>query len=134
MDDWYLNVVVQKVVSVCLRNRFVLMNKFPRSRRLLSKEEYDKVFSKPQKIITPEFIILYCANTLGFSRLGLAISKKSIAKAHDRNRIKRLLRETFRVALLPAIDIVILAKKSVVEMQNATVILNLNKAWNKLSR
>ena len=74
------------------------MNTFSKSKRLLKKEDYDSVFSQSKKLSTQEFIILYCNNTIGHARLGLAIAKKNIPKAHDRNRLKRLLRETFALA------------------------------------
>ena len=43
------------------------------------------------------------------ARLGLVVPKKGTAKAHRRNRVKRIVRETFRLhaAELPAVDIVI---------------------------
>ncbi len=109
------------------------MNHFHKTKRLLAKIDYETVFDKSNKLVTPEFIILYCHNTLGHARLGLAISKKRMAKAHDRNRIKRLVRETFRTSPLPALDIVVLAKSNLAKIQNSTLIASLSKAWNKLS-
>lgn len=90
------------------------------------------MFAQPKKWVTSDFIFLYCNNNLGYARLGLAISKKNISKAHDRNRIKRLLRETFRTKQLPAMDIVVLAKPNTHKNQNATLIMNMNKAWDKM--
>ncbi len=48
---------------------------------------------------------------LDHARLGLAISKKKIRTAAARNRIKRLVRESFRLRCrnLSSIDIVVLA-------------------------
>ena len=109
------------------------MNEFSQSRRLLKKSDYDEVFRDAKKIASPHFIFLYCNNTIGHARLGLALSKKNIAKAHHRSRIKRLLRETFRVAHhLAAIDIVVLAKPGVSRADNHSLIDGLQRIWSKL--
>lgn len=108
------------------------MNKFYRTSRLLKKTEYDYVFSNASKRTTSEFIFLYRPNLLGHARLGLAISKKNVAKSHERNRIKRLLRETFRKTNLPSLDIVVLAKRGIENVQNPTLIANLQKVWGSL--
>ncbi|MBA3536746.1 MAG: ribonuclease P protein component [Tatlockia sp.] len=109
------------------------MNCFEKTRRLLKKSDYDYVFEQAKKIATPEFIILHRANSLGYSRLGLALSKKAIPKAHDRNRIKRLLRETFRIRELPAFDVIFLARQGVAKVENKTLIAGLDIIWNKLA-
>lgn len=109
------------------------MFRFTKAQRLLTKLSYDRVFSQAQKLTTPEFILLYRENTLGYSRLGLAISKKSIAKAHDRNRMKRLIRESFRQAKLPNVDLILLAKSGAKNVTNTVVLTNLGKLWLKLN-
>lgn len=108
------------------------MNEFYRNKRLLKKADYDIVFGNASKWVTAEFIFLYRKNEIGHARLGLAISKKTVAKAHERNRIKRLLRETFRTTTLPALDVVVLAKRGIENVENPILITGLNKAWRKL--
>lgn len=110
------------------------MYSFPKSRRLLAKSDYNKVFSTAFKCVIPGFVVLYTPNVLGYSRLGMALTKKIIPKAHDRNKIKRHLRETFRLNDLPAIDIVVLARKSILTMKNHEIINELGGLWKKLKR
>lgn len=106
---------------------------FKKSQRLLKKIEYDHVFQQAKKMVTTEFIVLYRANNLGYARLGLALSKKMIAKAHDRNRIKRVLRESFRQNRLPAVDIIFLAKQGVAKQTSSGINTKLSKTWEQLT-
>ena len=106
---------------------------FKKAQRLLTKNDYDHVFEQAKKIVTTEYVVLYRKNNLGYARLGLALSKKMIAKAHDRNRIKRLLREGFRQRQLPAVDIVFLARSGVAKKTNSCINTQLSKTWEKLT-
>lgn len=106
---------------------------FDKSRRLMTKRDYAHVFQDARKWVTPCFIVLYRDNSVGHARLGLALSKRVIAKAHDRNRVKRLLREAFRTNdCLPAVDMVVLAKSDVLKADNIALTQQLRQAWSKL--
>ncbi|MFL2555778.1 MAG: ribonuclease P protein component [Gammaproteobacteria bacterium] len=56
-------------------------------------------------------------NGTDIARLGLAISKKYIKKSVDRNRIKRIVRESFRLQKknLKGIDVVVLLKRKLIK-------------------
>lgn len=105
---------------------------FKKTQRLLKKSDYDYVFVQAKKFVTTDFILLCRENNLGYARLGLALSKKMIAKAHERNRIKRLLRECFRQTQLPSVDIIFLARAGVAKQTNLNINTRLNKLWEKL--
>lgn len=105
---------------------------FNKTRRLLKKIEYDYVFEKSRKIVTTDFIVFFRKNTISHARLGLALSKKSIAKAHDRNRVKRLIRESFRQKQLPNFDLVFLAKPGLKRQSNSAISTKLSKTWDQL--
>ncbi len=110
------------------------MYRFTKKQRLLTKPDYDAVFNNAKKIKTENFLFLFKKNTLGFPRLGLALSKKKIPQAHDRNRAKRLMREMFRLKVtLAAIDIVVLARCNVNWANRAEVVTQLSAVWNELS-
>ena len=49
------------------------------------------------------------ANRIHTARLGLVVGKRVFPDAHDRNRARRVLRETFRKrrAQLPSVDLVV---------------------------
>ena len=110
------------------------MYAFNKIRRLLTKHDFNRVFENATRLRNTEFTMLFCENTSGQARLGLVISKKAIAKAHDRNRIKRLLRESFRLNKhLPAVDVVILAKPAVLKAPPKKISAQLDKLWDALS-
>src|SRR5690554_7460472 len=75
-------------------------------------------------------------NELGHPRLGLVVSKKNLRRAVDRNRLKRLARESIRLQQhqLPALDIVLLARRGVGELDNATLHRQLHGMWRRLAR
>jgi ribonuclease P protein component len=104
-----------------------------KTQRLLTKNDYNHVFQQAQKIVTSDFTILFRENNLGYARLGLALSKKVIAKAHDRNRIKRLIREAFRQKELPAVDMIFLARQGVAIRTNAPINAGLSRVWKNLT-
>lgn len=109
------------------------MNIFSRARRITHKTEFQRVFQDSKRIVCPHFVIIYCENALGYSRLGLALSKKMIAKAHDRARIKRLVRETFRTQVdMHPVDIVVLARSRTAHQDNAVLMSELRQAWINL--
>lgn len=106
------------------------MNDFKKSQRLLTAHDYKHVFDAAQKVSNNHFICLYRLNSFGYARLGLAISKKIIAKSHDRNKIKRLVREAFRnTKTLPAVDIVVLIKMDIANIASYILTNELIQLW-----
>mgnify|MGYP001570984818 FL=1 len=64
--------------------------------RLLKATEFNRVFDKAVRTSDQYFTVLARPNDLEFPRLGLAISKKKARLAVTRNRLKRIIRESFR--------------------------------------
>ena len=56
--------------------------------------------------------IFFCQNGLAYPRLGLVVPKKILSRAVDRNRIRRILREAFRLSQtsLAGLDVIIRVK------------------------
>ena len=106
---------------------------FSRELRLLIPEQFKYVFQQPLRASTPEVTILARPNNLEYPRLGLTVAKKHLKRAHERNRVKRLCRESFRLLQyeLPACDFVIVAKAGIGKLDNLTFTENLNKLWQR---
>jgi len=69
---------------------------FPRAGRLLTASDYSGVFKKSQRYSDRYWTVLVRRDEALDARLGLAIAKKRAKRAVDRNRIKRVARESFR--------------------------------------
>ncbi len=113
------------------------MAKFDLNRRLNKGHHYKRVFKFGKKVYFPLFSLYYYPNQCGHPRIGLAISKKNVHRAVDRNQIKRVIRESFRQQKsLPAVDIVIIAKRgySITDTTRNKVQLRkaLEIAWEKV--
>ncbi|MDE0659115.1 MAG: ribonuclease P protein component [Gammaproteobacteria bacterium] len=82
---------------------------FGRARRLLRKKQFDDVLRRAS-VRTGRGPLRLAArdNELEMARLGLIVGKRMLPRAVDRNRAKRVIRESFRQAGgLPAMDIVV---------------------------
>ena len=79
-------------------------------------------------------LVLARPNGLRTSRLGLAIAKKNTPKAVDRNRIKRLVRESFmhNQPFRVAIDAVVIDRKGTVKKSNKELFQSLSKHWQTI--
>ena len=84
---------------------------FPPSRRLSGKLAFRRVFDASRRAHKFPLTVWVCDNELGHPRLGLSIGKK-IGHAPRRSRLKRKLREAFRLTQhdLPPVDLVITGK------------------------
>ena len=110
---------------------------YPRELRLLTPEDFQNVFNNPPvKAVSNEFTFLAKPNERGYPRMGVTISKKVAKRAVDRNRIKRIIRETFRLKQhkLPGFDIIVIAKPGVTKLDNDALSDLLDYLWRKLSK
>lgn len=111
-------------------------NTFTREDRLLNSREYDKVFKKSVRASGRGLIILARANEEGqHPRLGLVVPKKVLKRAVWRNRVKRIIRESFRNSKdsLPNADLVVLARKPIGEINNIELRLSLQRLWQRIA-
>lgn len=73
-------------------------------------------------------------NDSGEARLGLAIAKKQVRRAVDRNRIKRVVRESFRHHRLElaSMDCVVMARRDTSAAANEELFASLEQHWKRL--
>lgn len=107
---------------------------FPPDARVRKPAEFKLVFAEGHRIKRHRIATVLRPNQAGAARLGLAIAKKSVASACERNRIKRLIREDFRQnrSRLPAVDLVFYAQPGLADLSNETLRTLLAELWNKV--
>ena len=110
-------------------------NQFSRELRLLTPTHFENVFNNAIPAVSNQLTLLARKNTCDHPRLGITISKKRVKKAHDRNRLKRAIRESFRLnqQVLPTADIIVVGKSGLDRLSNQEIFSLLNKLWKKLA-
>ncbi len=110
---------------------------FGKTRRLLKAAEYKQVFDHNEARASHRYFLLLAKKSPGSQqRLGLVIAKKNVRLAVQRNRIKRVVRETFR--LLPdndpPLDMIFLARRGIEQLDKQQLSSILREQWRKLTR
>jgi len=87
--------------------------KFRPRERIKDPTDFRRAFDRKRSVSDGVLIVYGVENNLDHARLGLSVSRRRVRLATDRNRIKRLIREAFRLSkaeLPPGIDLVVLPR------------------------
>ncbi len=108
---------------------------FGRDKRLLTARDYTAVFKNPPYRVSDQYMLLLARpNGRGYSRLGCVVAKKNVRRAVARNRIKRVVRDTFRrQQFLMPMDIVFIAHKGLDLLVPQAQTQCLQKNWQRLA-
>ena len=109
---------------------------FGKPKRLLNAGDFTPVFNKADIKVSHQHILFLARKNHGIeSRLGLVIAKKNVRLAVQRNRIKRIIREYFRLhPVSQEIDIIVLARKGLGTLDNATLHQLIDQQWRRLEK
>ena len=124
---------------VCLSDNAFLAGAtaaYPRDCRLLGAAQYQRVFRHCEVKASDRFItVLAVSNDFRHPRLGTAVSIKAAGNAVKRNRIKRLLRESFRLHrdMLGSFDLVVLVRPGISSMGNQQLLNALDTHWRTIA-
>jgi ribonuclease P protein component len=130
---------------------------FPACARLVKSSEFKRVFKKPMVSADRCFKVLARINESNGPRLGMAVSRQIERSAVGRNRIKRVVRESFRQFFPdaisqamdgstacattrgqridgnpPGIDIVILPRREAATLSNRQLFHSLEAHWSRI--
>ena len=101
--------------------------------RLLNAEAFGRVFKKATRSRDKWFTVLARKNDADIARLGLAISKKHCRQATGRNRIKRIVRESFRQhqAEISGLDVVVINQPAASTATNRQLFDSMATHWQR---
>ncbi|MDG2076469.1 MAG: ribonuclease P protein component [Arenicellales bacterium] len=104
--------------------------RFSSLQRLTEASDY-RVLLRQRASSDDYFRLVVRPNALGYGRLGLTVSRRTAARAVDRNRIKRLIRESFRSAQnqIAGNDVLVMARRQAVSASNKTLRHSLEQRW-----
>lgn len=87
-------------------------HRFLPSHRLHTPAEFQRVYRAGKRAGDSLFAVNALANELGFARLGMSVSTRTVGNAVKRNRVRRIIRELFRGihSELPAVDLVVTSR------------------------
>ena len=83
--------------------------------RVKKSTEFDRIIKEKKSFANSQFVIYYSKNNENHMRLGISVSKK-LGKAHERNKLKRYVRENFnkKKDLIKSYDIIIIVRQGAV--------------------
>lgn len=112
------------------------MGHYSRRHISLGKQDFQRVFQNNKRFAESGLLVLSRKNQLDRSRLGLAVSKKHMARAVDRNRVKRLVRQSFiqHQPFPMAWDVVVVSCSGLSRQTNQQIFSSLEKLWNRTIR
>ena len=109
--------------------------RFGANLRLRSKLQFDAVYAGSRRVDDRFFALRVKANGLSHPRVGLAVAVKTAGNAVGRNRIRRLVRESFRLSQheLPPVDVVVAAKFPAREASATSLRDSLATLWKRVA-
>ncbi len=107
----------------------------PATARLRRAADYSRVFTGGRATGNRHWLVLAADNGLHHARLGLAISKKVLRRAWQRNLAKRIARESFRQHkhLLRGLDLVVLVRAGAREANRRILRSSLDALWHRIA-
>ena len=111
---------------------------YPRAARLSGAASFARVFRKGRRTGDRFFTVIFRPGNgeAERARLGFAIARKRVPTAVARNRLKRVVRESFRHSFqeLPVADMVVMATELAARTDSAVLNSSLDRHWQKVKQ
>jgi ribonuclease P protein component len=108
--------------------------RFTKADRLLERAEFVHLATNAPRLSDRRFIVFYEAGKQSRTRIGITVSRK-VGNAVTRNRIKRLVREFFRVnrtMVTRPWDIHVIAKRETADGCSQDIFISLMKLFRRI--
>lgn len=108
---------------------------YPPSARLRNPVDFAALRRDGKRIATRHFRTQYRLTQAGEPRLGMAVSRRVSKRAVVRNRIRRIVRESFRLRRsdLPNCDVLLVAQASTAALTGGELRSDLDGLWTQLA-
>jgi ribonuclease P protein component len=105
----------------------------PASRRLRRKSDFEAAYARGRRFGNGFFGVTATSNDAGGPRLGLAVAVRVAGGAVERNRLRRIIRESFRLHQheLPAVDVIVSARNRARDAASAELRESLVMLWRR---
>ena len=111
------------------------MARFARRARMRSAGDFAGAFERGKRLHEGPFTAVVAVGAERTLRLGLAVPRRAMPLATQRNRVKRQIRESFRgiAEMLPPLHIVILARTAAGKSSNVALREALSRLWKRIA-
>jgi ribonuclease P protein component len=108
----------------------------PAELRLRRKAQFEAAYANGRRLGDGYFSVTVSPNKAGIPRVGLAVAVKVAGNSVKRNRIRRLIRESFRLSQLeiPPVDLIVSARARARDASNAELRASLAALWDKVRK
>ena len=107
----------------------------PAQRRLRRKVDFDAAYAHGRRLGNGFFGVTAFLNDKGWPRLGLAVAVRAAGGGVERNRLRRIIRESFRLHQheLPSVDLVVSARGRAKDAPGSELHASLSELWKKVT-
>ena len=104
--------------------------------KLHTAAEFERARRARERLTDDLFVVQCVKNEKSEARLGMAVGLRAAGNAVIRNRLRRLIRESFRMHRqeMPAVDVLVTARAAAAKAGNRAILDSLVRHWRAIAR